>query len=214
MAEEINPKLHVYNVTVRIIYQLDNSLQDNEAKKVLAELKQAFINPNSPVERSAKLINQFADEYLINAYSKGNEKGIAILSALKLYGMYQSGHINSLSSFSKNPDSMSIGHLFKQIRRDDTSALTDKRFNNLLSAHTLAEYNEALLILMETYKKVRNYNQQTKFPFALYAVEMYLYQFGDTKQLIINKWSKAYYTNNFKPKEENPIEGETADDTK
>lgn len=214
MAEEINPKLHVYNVTVRIIYQLDNSLQDNGTKNVLAELKQAFINPDSPVERSAKLINQFADEHLINAYAKGNEEGIAILSALKLYGMYQSGHINSLSSFSKNPDLMSIGHLFKQLRRDDTSALTDKRFNNLLSAHTLDEYNEALLTLMETYKNVRKHNQQTKFPFALYAVEMYLYQFGDTKQLILNKWSKAYYANNFKPKEENPIKGETTDDTK
>src|SRR5699024_11167844 len=131
MAEETNPKLHVYNVTVRIIFQLDNSLQDGEAKKVLAELKQAFINPDSPVERSAKLINQFADEHLINAYAKGNEKGIAILSALKLYGMYQSGNNNSLISFIKNPDVMSIGHLFKQLRRDDTSALTDKRFNNL-----------------------------------------------------------------------------------
>lgn len=214
MAEEINPKLHVYNVTARIMHQLDNSLQDSETKKMLAELKQAFINPESPVERSAKRINQVADEHLINAHAKGNEKGIAILSALKLYGMYQSGHNNSLSSFTKNPDSMSIGHLFKQIRRDDTSALTDKRFNNLLLAHTLDEYNEALLTLMETYKNVRNYNLQTKFPFALYAVEMYLYQFGDTKQLIINKWANAYYANNFKPKEENPIEGETANDTK
>ncbi|MFB0918618.1 MAG: type I-E CRISPR-associated protein Cse2/CasB [Clostridiaceae bacterium] len=206
---EISKSESVYDVTLRIISKMSNSLELSSTKAMLSKLRNSIgHNESQTIEIWKEVFPELPESFLSRDGNLTKEER-SILTALQLYAMHQQGKPKSVNlSFkledlksneeikSKDDESktksiryFNIGDSLSKLREAGESSSIDSRFNAMITASSINEFTNHLRHLLSIFKS----KEESKVNYAKLAEDLMWYQIGKQEQVRL-LWGQGYYS--------------------
>lgn len=184
-------KITVYQLTSKIIFDLNNHLDTSKGKAQLANLRNSIGKPLSQTVGVWPIIFENLPEEFLSKHGQATYEEKAILNTLQIYALYQQGKSEKTSLEGEDRYWKDLGYSLRNLRRasEETRAI-DRRFNAMITATTFEELVYHLRQLIKLLKS----KTEAKINYPKLADDLYWYLRGYDEDIKL-RWSRRYYAN-------------------
>ncbi|MCY3031857.1 type I-E CRISPR-associated protein Cse2/CasB [Aerococcus urinae] len=193
MTETKEKQVSVYQVTARMLDDLNRNNGTATSKAYLARLRQSIGKPLSQTVDIWPLLFQYLPEEFLSKSGQTTSEQKAILTTLQLYALYHQGSSIGEARLNSQEKATNIGASLSYLRREkDQRVASDRRFNTLITA---TDFTELIYYLRQMVKLLKGKSQgQVVINYPRLAEDLYWYLRGYEENVRI-RWAQSYYKN-------------------